>query len=249
VGIASMVVVASAMAGSLTVLPALLGKLGDRIDRGVFGILAATLHRALRVVRIDSRLLARLRDRRTVLQRLKGDDGSSRIWDAVLRPVLRHPWVAVLTATWVLVVLALPVLTMHTKLPGPNDEPKRIPTVSAYVKLNKAFPGAQLPAVVVLRAPNVDARPVRTAIASLQREALATGAITGPTSVRVNPAHTVARVELSLRGSGEDARALHGLQLLRNTVIPNTIGQVNGVEEAVTGDTAGNHDFAQTMKA
>ena len=93
-GIASMVVVVSAMVGSLTVLPALLGKLGDRLDRGVLGVLAATLHRVLRVVGIRSRLLARARDRRTVLQRLKGDAGRSRIWDAILRPVLAHPWVA-----------------------------------------------------------------------------------------------------------------------------------------------------------
>jgi RND superfamily putative drug exporter len=248
-GIASMVVVASAMVGSLTVLPALLGKLGDRIDRGVFGVLAATLHRILRVVRIDSRLLARLRDRRTILQRLKGEGGTSRVWDAVLRPVLRHPWVAALAATWALVVLALPVLAIHTKLPGPGDEPKSIPAVSAYAKINKAFPGSQLPAVVVVKAPNVNAPRVRTAIASMEREALATGAMTGPTSVRVNPAHTVARVALPLRGSGEDAQSLHGLQVLRNTVIPRTIGHVSGVEEAVTGDTAGNHDFAQTMKA
>ena len=248
-GIASMVVVASAMIGSLTVLPALLGKLGDRIDRGVFGVLAATVHRALRVVRIDSRLLARLRDRRTVLQRLKGDGGRSRIWDAALRPVLRHPWVSMVAATWVLVVLALPVLGMHTKLPGPKDLPKSIPVVSAYAKIDKAFPGAQLPAVVVVKAPNVDAPSVRAAITSLQREAVATGSMTEPTSVKVNPAHTVARIEIPLRGSGEDAQALRGLQMLRSTVIPNTVGQVSGVEAAVTGDTAGNHDFAQTMKS
>jgi RND superfamily putative drug exporter len=248
-GIASMVVVASAMIGSLTVLPALLGKLGDRVDRGVLAVLSATLYRLLRVVRIDSRLLARIRDRRTVLQRLKGEGGRSRIWDTMLRPVLRHPWVAVLTATWVLVVLALPVLDMHTKLPGPKDLPRSIPVVSAYAKIDKAFPGAQMPAVVVVKAPRVDAPRVRAAITSLQREAVASGASTEPTSVTVNPSRTVAKVELPLRGGGEDAQALHGLQVLRGTLIPRTIGRVGGVEHAVTGDTAGNHDFAQTMKS
>ena len=52
------------------------------VDRGVIGVLAATLHRLARVVRVDSRLLARIRDRRTVLQRLKGDGSRSRIWEA-----------------------------------------------------------------------------------------------------------------------------------------------------------------------
>src|SRR4029077_6569522 len=72
-GIASMLVVAAAVIGSLTVLPALLGKLGDRIDRGGMGVLAAGLSRLLRLVRIRSALLARISDRRTLIQRAKGD--------------------------------------------------------------------------------------------------------------------------------------------------------------------------------
>ena len=43
IGISAMLVVASAMIGSLTVLPALLGKLGNRIDRGVLAVLATPL--------------------------------------------------------------------------------------------------------------------------------------------------------------------------------------------------------------
>ncbi len=247
-GIASMVVVASAMIGSLTVLPALLGKLGDRIERGVFGVLAAVLHRLLRFARIDVRLLARIRDRKTVLQRLKGDSSNSRLWDAVLRPVLRHPWVSALGSTWLLVVLALPVLNIHTKLPGPKDLPKSIPVVSAFSKIDTAFPGAQQPAVVVVKAPNVDAPRVRAAISALERQAVASGTMVGPVQVRVNPSHTIARVEIPLRGDGENAQSMHALSVLRSTVIPNTIGQLSGVDQAVTGATAGDHDFAQTMK-
>jgi uncharacterized membrane protein YdfJ with MMPL/SSD domain len=248
-GIASMVVVASAMIGSLTVLPALLGKLGDRIDRGVFAVLAATLHRLLRVVRVESRLLARLRDRRTVLQRLKGDGTRSRVWDSVLRPVLAHPWLSSLAATWLLVVLALPVLSMHTKLPGPNDVSKSIPVMAAYTKIDKAFPGSQIPAVVVVKAPNVEAPRVRQAIASLRREAVATGVMTEPVTVAVNPSHTIARVEIPLAGNGGDVRSLHALALLRGSVVPHTVGRLAGTEHAVTGQTAGDHDFGQTMKS
>jgi uncharacterized membrane protein YdfJ with MMPL/SSD domain len=237
-GIASMVVVASAMVGSLTVLPALLGKLGDRIDRGVLGVLAATV-----------RLPIRFRNRRTLLQRLKGDGSSSRLWDTILRPVLRHPWISALGATWVLVVLALPVLRIHTEIPGPNDESKSIPVVAAYSKIEKAFPGSQIPAVVIVKAPNVDAPRVRTALASLERRAVATGEMTGPVHTKVNPAHTVARIEIPLRGNGEDARSVHALKMLRNTVIPNTIGRLPGAQHAVTGETAGNFDFGQTMKS
>jgi uncharacterized membrane protein YdfJ with MMPL/SSD domain len=90
---------------------------------------------------------------------------------------------------------------------------------------------------------------VRSAIADLKREALATGQMTGPVSVKVNPAHTVARVEIPLRGDGEDAQSTAALKTLRQTVIPSTIGTIAGAESAVTGETAGDHDFGQTMKS
>ena len=54
-GIGAMIVVFMSMVGSLTVLPALLGKLGDRIDRGVLAVLAAGVARP-RVLRREPRL-------------------------------------------------------------------------------------------------------------------------------------------------------------------------------------------------
>jgi RND superfamily putative drug exporter len=162
--------------------------------------------------------------------------------------VLRHPWLSAIAATWVLVALALPLLSMHTKLPGPADMSRSIPVIDAYAKIDTAFPGAQLPAVVVVKAPNVDAPRVRTAIAALRREAVATGTMTEPVAVTVNPSRTIARVEIPLRGDGEDARSMHALSLLRGTVVPDTVGRVAS-EALVTGETAGDHDFAQTMKA
>jgi putative drug exporter of the RND superfamily len=247
-GIASMVVVLSAMVGSLTVLPALLGKLGDRVDRGVLAVLAATLYRVLGVVRIRPRWLARARDRRTVLQRLKGEGGSSRVWDAILRPVLAHPWFSAGAATWLLVVLSLPVLGLHTKLPGLSDLPRSIPVVSTYTKIEQAFPGSQTPAVVVVKADDVRSPQVTAAIADLHREAIATKLMEEPVTVAVNPSHTIARVEIPLRGNGSDAESSRALAALRATVVPATIGQLPGAEHAVTGQTAGDADFNATMK-
>ena len=64
--IGTMMVVAVAMIGSLTVLPAMLSWLGDRVDK----------------VRVP------------FLGRLKQDDGQSRVWGAVLGAVLRRPLVS-----------------------------------------------------------------------------------------------------------------------------------------------------------
>jgi RND superfamily putative drug exporter len=243
-----MLVVAIAVTGSLTVLPALLAKLGDRIDRGVLSVLAATAHRSLRLVGLRSKTLARLRDRRTFLQRAKGDRETSRAWDLVLKPVLRHPWLAAGVATWLLLLLAIPALSIHTKMPGLNDLPKSIPVVSAYAKIDKTFPGSQVPATVVVEARDVNAAPVKQAIAQLRKEAVATGLLTEPVRVAVNAQHTVARIDLPLRGNGYDASSNRAIATLRSTVLPNTIGRIPDVQHAVTGDTAGNADFNATIK-
>jgi uncharacterized membrane protein YdfJ with MMPL/SSD domain len=216
-GIASMLVVAAAVIGSLTVLPALLGKLGDRIDRGF-----------------------------TFIQRAKGRErDTSRVWNAVLRPVLRHPWVATLASVWVLVLLALPALKIHTALPGLGDMSKSIPAVAAYDKIDKAFPGSQIPVTVVVKADNVNAPSVRTAIANMRHEAVASGLMNEPVTIAVNPSHTIAKVDLPLTGNGDDAKSNQALALLRGTILPATMGHV---DHAVTGDTAGNRDFNQTVK-
>ena len=217
-GIASMLVTAAAVVGSLTVLPALLGRLGNRMNR-----------------------------RQTVIQRLKGDHReSSRLWDAILRPVLRHPWLATGASVWALVVLALPALSIHTGMPGMADLPKSIPAVAAYDRIDRAFPGTQIPIDVVVKAKDVDAPPVRSAISALRAKAIATKLMDEPVTVDVNPSRTVADVTLQLRGNGEDARSLQALQVLRHTIVPVTVGRV--AEAAVTGDTAGNVDFDTTMK-
>src|SRR2546421_9418719 len=82
-GIATMMVVGIAMLGPLTVLPALLSKLGDRVDKGKIPF------------------LHRLRRR---------DKGENRFWKAILTPALRHPAVAATLAGAVLVAMAVPVL-------------------------------------------------------------------------------------------------------------------------------------------
>src|SRR5262249_10799582 len=82
-------VVACAVAGSVTVLPAVLELLGPRIARG----------------------------RLPFLPHLRADSGESRFWSAVVDRVLRRPLVSLLVATGVLVALAVPALGLHTTEP------------------------------------------------------------------------------------------------------------------------------------
>ena len=69
-----------------------------------------------------------------------------------------------------------------------------------------------------------------------------------PINTFVNPAGTVERVEIPLRGDGDNKASLAALHTLRSKLLPATVGPVSGTEFAVTGETAGTHDFNTTMK-
>jgi RND superfamily putative drug exporter len=245
IGIGAMLVVFTALIGSLTVLPALLGKLGDRIERGIRQVFAATLLR----LRVRSSWLVQQRDRPTLLVRLKGQRQESRVWGFVLARVTRRPLISLLLSGGVLILLAVPVFRIHTKLLSFADLPQNLPIVQTYDKIQAAFPGSPAPARLVVRAGDVTTPQFRSAFAELQRRALATNEIHQPIDITVNDAKTVARIDLPLVGNGEDGTSYHALNTLRSDVIPPVLSKLPpSTEAAVTGDTAGSYDFNQTMK-
>jgi putative drug exporter of the RND superfamily len=251
IGIGAMLVVFTSLVGSLTVLPALLGKLGDRyIERGLRQVLAATVLRFLRLFKTQPRRLVWLRETPTLLQRLKGDRQESRLWGFVITRSMRHPAFAVGISTVVLIVLALPVFGLHTKLLSFTDLPKSLSIVKTYDTIQASFPGSQDPAHLVVKADNVTTPQFSKAYAQFKRRALATGVIHQPIRVSVNKAKTVARVDFPLAGKGQDGTAIRALETLRSEVIPPVLATLpRDTQVAVTGDTAATHDFNQTMKS
>jgi uncharacterized membrane protein YdfJ with MMPL/SSD domain len=216
--VGTMMVVAVAMIGSLTVLPAVLGKLGDRVEKG----------------------------RIPFVHRLRSKDGEGRFWGAILDRVLRRPvlWASVSTA--VLVALALPALAIKTATPGIDDI--KIAEVEPIKKLIAAFPGGNEPARVAIKADDVRAEPIRAALVGLESRALATGQMKQPIETEASRDHTVAIVDIPLIGGGTDSVSKNALAILRDEVLPATVGEVEGVEYAVTGETAADKDWAAAMK-
>jgi uncharacterized membrane protein YdfJ with MMPL/SSD domain len=96
-GVATMTVVAVAMLGSLTVLPALLSKLGDKVNRG---------------------RLSFIHGRRR--------NGESRVWGAIIDRVLRRPLVSALLAGGLLVAIAVPALQLQTAQPSIDTYPQKL---------------------------------------------------------------------------------------------------------------------------
>jgi RND superfamily putative drug exporter len=118
-----------------------------------------------------------------------------------------------------------------------------------YDRIQKAFPGSPIPALVVVQARDVTAPAVQQGIGRMARAALATRQLGGPVVVSVSSDHTVATVSISLAGKGTDSRSEQALLTLRGTIIPRTIGSVQGAHAYVGGTTAGSRDFNDTMKS
>jgi uncharacterized membrane protein YdfJ with MMPL/SSD domain len=212
----TILVVAVAMIGSLTVLPALLAWLGDRVEKG----------------------------RIPLLGRLKRSAGSGRLWPALVDRVLRRPKLFGGLALALLVVLAIPAFGLHTSNSGVSGLPKDLPIVRDYDRIQAAFPGGQEPATVAISAADVGAEPVAAAIDELRRQIRADSRHFGATApLRVSRDGTVAEIRVPLAGDGTDERSDAALAVLRDEVIPRTVGAVPGARADVGGQTAGSVDF------
>jgi RND superfamily putative drug exporter len=217
-GLATMTVVAVAMLGSLTVLPALLSKLGDNVDR-------------LRVPHVH---------------RLRRDDGEGRIWGAIIDRVLRRPILSVVLAGGLLVALAIPAIQLHTAQPSIDTYPQKF--LGTYNRLKAAFPGTENASTVVVKAANVETPEMLEAIGQLKWRALDSGVMNEPIDVDVNADKTVAVIGIPTEGDGIDATSNQALVALRDEIIPPTLGTIAGAEVAVTGMTAQTKDFSEQMK-
>jgi uncharacterized membrane protein YdfJ with MMPL/SSD domain len=216
----TILVVAVSVLGSLTVLPALLSKLGDKVMKGGVPFVA----------------------------RRRESGGEAKIWGAVVDRVLSRPRTALLVAGGAVVALAIPAFGIHTSAPGLQGLPSGLPIVKTLDRMQAAFPGGSQPAHVVVQAKDVTAPQVQAAIAKLEQHGLATGQIHQPFSVDISRDHTVADVSMPLSGKGTDTVSYRALETLRGEVIPATVGKLPGVTAQVTGQTAGAKDFNDSMK-
>jgi RND superfamily putative drug exporter len=209
-------VVACAVVGSVTVLPAVLELLGPRIDRGRIPFLPHL-----------------------------GSGADSRFWPAVVDRVLRRPVLSLVGAGAVLVGLAIPALDLHVSFPSTNT-----PSVPAALRsqINADFPGTSAPAVVVFSWPAGEAARADHAARRLEALAAAQGIAHPPFAASEALDGRAAALELPLTGVGDDTVSEHELSVLRDDLIPATLGRVAGVDVAVTGETARNVDFTTQMR-
>jgi uncharacterized membrane protein YdfJ with MMPL/SSD domain len=223
-GVGIILVVGVAMIGSVTVLPAMLSFLSRKgwTEKGRVPFVGKRRHAA---------------------------KGEPRVWGAILDRVLKRPLVSAVIAGGILVGLTIPALGMQFKDAGVNGYSRGLPIMQTYDRIQAAFPGGAVPAVVVVKAADVTAPDVQAAIRQLHKQAIASGELMEPSSIEVSPDKTVAKVALSVKGTGTDAASNRSIAVLRDEVVPATVGRLPHAEVAVTGMTAGSKDFLDVMRA
>jgi RND superfamily putative drug exporter len=217
----SVIVVAVAVLGSLTVLPALLAKLGKRVDR----------------------------PRVPLLWRLTNRTGPPRVWPKLLRPALKYPLVTFLLSVLALGALALPALDMKLKSSGAEDLPRAIPVIRSYDRLTAAFPTEGTTHVVAVRAEPGQAAQVRTELTDLSNRTRGNplfADVTAPV-IKASRDQRVTTLEIPTPHAPGTEDGKRSLAQLRDTLVPATVGTVGGAEYAVGGNIAGNEDYADNL--
>jgi RND superfamily putative drug exporter len=218
-GIASgtIAVVACAVAGSVTVLPAVLQMLGPNVDRG------------------RARFLPHLRT-----------DGDSRFWAAVVDRALRRPLLAAAMAAGFTLALTVPAFGMHVSQPS-SYALSSSGQSSLTSQITEEFPTTSSPAIVVVAWPNGEAAAVGRETQRLEALAAASGAAHPPFAVVQAAAGHALALLLPLTGLGDNAPSRAAVRTLREQLVPETLGRVPGSDTAVTGDTAEDVDFTAQM--
>jgi RND superfamily putative drug exporter len=220
IGMGALIVVGVAMIGSLTVLPAMMAWLGDRVEKG----------------------------RVPFFGRRRAAARESRMWGAIVDRVLKRPLISAAVAGAVLIALTIPAFGLNTVQSSASDWPQDLPALQSYNAINEEFPGKEMAATVVIEDGDVTKGEGAQAIAELKRQAIASGEMFEPIETRISDDHTVAEVSIPLAGDGGDQASKEALSTLRDEIVPATVGQIATVN--VSGQTAQSEDAdAQLAKS
>ena len=220
-GMGTILVVAVAVFASLTVLPAMLSWLGDRVEKG----------------------------RVPILGRRRRGAGESRFWSSLTGAVMRRPLLSLLVAGGALLALGIPALGLKSVTSGVDDMPDDIPVIQTYNKVKRVFPQEGVTASVVMEVPDVQAGAPTQAIADLtDRVQRNPQLFKHGTELIESEDRTVAQINIPTIGTGTDQASLDALNKLRDDIVPATAGAVEGATVNVTGDAATSADFRSNLE-
>jgi RND superfamily putative drug exporter len=207
------------VAAALTLLPAMLHLLGDRVN-------------SLRLPFVGTRLGG-------------ADSGESRVWRAFIEGVLRHRIIMLTLTVGVLVALAVPLLGIHIGQSGVATLPDNLPSKQGYVAEQHYFPH-QAPYPVEIVADGGDARAQRD-MSKLER-VLATDPWFGSGTIQASADGKLLALTVPIRGDVVSSPDVAAVRQLRSDVIPSVFAGSHA-SVYVGGQTAETADYFSAVSA
>ena len=204
---------------ALTLLPAVLGLLGDRVN-------------ALRIPFIGRRLL-------------ESSSGEGRFWGGIVRRVLRRPATSLVLSVGVLILLAVPVLGLSTGTSGVSSLPDRFVSKQGFEALERDFPGTTTDPVEIVVSEGASSEDVARGLEEL-RTMLASDPRFGSGEIRRSADGEVAVLTVPVAGDPATPEAVSAVRELRSTTIPKTLGETDA-EVLVGGSTSENIDYFDSV--
>ncbi|HEX7103801.1 MAG TPA: MMPL family transporter [Nitrolancea sp.] len=223
-GIGAVLVVVSAVVAMLTLVPALLSLLGDRINWP-------------RRIKYDTVAVSSA-------DRFDEESIRSGFWGSLTHAILRRPAIAATIAIILLGAAAIPFFQLNRGMSGVDTLPKSN-VKTAYEILNNQFSAGRLAPYEIV----VDAQKSSASEAAIGRLTAAIGqdkAFEPNPSVEWNKGNNLALVKVTYTGDANSDGAYTTLDNLRSTIIP-TAFQGTQANVYVTGATAFNHDFFKVV--
>jgi RND superfamily putative drug exporter len=200
---------------ALTLLPAVLSLLGDRVN-------------AVRIPVVGRRAIS-------------SAGSESRFWSTLVRRVMRRPLVSLVAAMALLLVAAIPVLAIDTGASGLSTLPDRFPSKEGFNALNRDFPGAGVdPAQIVVQG-DASSVSVRTALERLSASLAQQDAFGPPTQAASGDGEVVV-LTVPVAGDADGAEATSAIRHLRADLIPQAFGDLE-TTVLVGGTTAESVDY------
>ncbi|HMO52991.1 MAG TPA: MMPL family transporter [Tepidiformaceae bacterium] len=217
--IGAITVVVAAVAVALTLLPALLSLLGDRIN------------------------WLTLPGRKPKPMNIEETAG---FFGKTTELVMRYPWVAAISSVAILLAMAAPFTRINIGSVGISTWPDHLQSVQAFRILDEKFSAGFIdPAEVVIEGEATSAE-VSAAVARV-RERLATDpAFSTVSDLTVNERGDYAYFTILLNGDSTSAEALDAVRRLRSDYLPEAFASAD-VNLYVGGGTAANVDYIDTM--
>jgi RND superfamily putative drug exporter len=205
------------VAAALTLLPAVISLLGDRINAG----------------------------RIPYFGRKVSGAGESRFWGRIVAAVMRRPVASLVAAVALLLACAVPILSYETGEAGISTLPDRFESKQGFVLLNEEFPGQTVDPVRIVIDGDADSEQVLAGVQQLESE-LADRPVFGSPTKETSPGGDLLVLTVPVAGDPLSEEAIAAVRELRSDAIPSAFADTD-VPVYVGGSTAEEIDYFDVM--